>query len=320
MAGTWLLWQFAVVIALHTVFLQSAFIGTIPSVLPRLKQMFAFAMKPTDIPFYDGGAPFNVNYGKAPVARFAHVLVALPWSFLAAIQLNAGFRKRFPRTHRRMGYVFVMLDVVMMVGAFDFMAKKAGFVHVERHQLAVYSRLAFVALAFLASGAAAVAFARRRDFSAHKRAALHHVAIGHAVSTQRLLLQLRGMVLGARSAARSVLCTGAVLTEGLGAGALQGVLGGFCGATGEGVLPQEQRQLLFGTLVFAGMFINCALVELYYAVSPSTSPRSKSGSVLSSSLASDCKSIAAGNAATAVTTPSLSPTMSPNRAEPPTST
>ncbi|KAG5187522.1 hypothetical protein JKP88DRAFT_267877 [Tribonema minus] len=275
--GTWLLWQFAAVIVLHTIFLRSPFVGTFPGVLPRLTYMFSHSLQDNDVPFYDSKVPFSAHYGRTPLGRYGHMLLAVPWSIIAALQLNAGFRARRPRAHRRLGYAFVLLDVVMMAGVFDIMYKNAGFSHVEAHKTAIYARTAFTALAFLATGAVAVGCARRRAFAAHRRAALHHVAIGHAVSTQRLALQARSVYFNARSAARAALCAGAALDPPFASpgavfdaaaaaaergGTAGGLLARFCGAAHEGALTQEERQLMFSYVVFLSVFFNCALVEL----------------------------------------------------------
>ncbi|KAG5178736.1 hypothetical protein JKP88DRAFT_328731 [Tribonema minus] len=273
--GQAFLWLYALQIAFHTVFLQSFLIGGTAGALPRMWRMMPDIMQPSDLAYYDNGAPFSFKYGQSPAGRYGHMLMALPWTVLAALQLDTNFRRRHSVAHRRMGYALLCTDVVMTIGILDVMVKKVAFSHVERHRRAVYARFAFIIAAFALSGAATVAYARRRDYASHKRAALHHIAVGHGVSTQRFLLILRGTVLGMRAATRNALCAGSPLSltaEAEIASQSGGILGGFCATQGEGVLPQEQRQLMFGKLAFLGVLLNCALVEIWYAINPSMDP------------------------------------------------
>jgi hypothetical protein len=76
---------------------------------------------------YDGNLPLNLHYAEAPVGRYSHMLMALPWTLLAMVQVSTRIRTRYPRVHRTLGYTFFTASASMVVGVVDIAIKKVGF-------------------------------------------------------------------------------------------------------------------------------------------------------------------------------------------------
>jgi hypothetical protein len=103
-------------------------------------------------------------------------------------------------------------------------------------------------LGFYGTAVAAVQAARAHHFAARRKWALRHIAYGHGVSAQRLLLMIAGLLVPRRMLA--------------------------C---------EDNRRLLFSLLALAGIVLNASMLELYFFVARycSSSGTTDSGSISS---------------------------------------
>lgn len=121
-------------------------------------------------------------FGAQPISVGLHVFASGLTLLLGPLQFSRRLRAARPRWHRWIGRVY--LGVGVLVGgvaglamtrhAFGGAVSQAGF--------------ALLALAWLASGAAAYAAARARDFRAHRRWMVRNYALAFAAVTLRLML------------------------------------------------------------------------------------------------------------------------------------
>jgi hypothetical protein len=100
---------------------------------------------------------------------------------------------------------------------------------VERYGWQLDALIVAVAAGFCGTAVAAVQAARVHRFIAHRRWALRHIAYGHGVSAQRLLLMAVGLLVPKH------------------------------------ILPREEnRRLLFALLTLAGIALNAGMLELHF--------------------------------------------------------
>jgi hypothetical protein len=107
------------------IFSPSWAIGLHPAVLQHFKNIWKSGVNP--LVSYNGNLPLNLKYATAPVGRYAHMLMALPWTILAMVQVSTRIRTRYPRVHRTLGYTFFTASASMVVGVVDIAIKKVGF-------------------------------------------------------------------------------------------------------------------------------------------------------------------------------------------------
>eukprot|EP00953_Heterococcus_sp_UTEX-ZZ885_P038543 19778-Heterococcus_DN1.PRE.6 len=102
---------------------------------------------------------------------------------------------------------------------------------VERYGWQLDALFVAVVAGFCGTAVAAVLAARAHRFIAHRRWALRHIAYGHGVSAQRLLLMAVGLLVPQHILAR-----------------------------------EENRRLLFALLTLADIALNAGMLELYFLV------------------------------------------------------
>lgn len=121
----------------------------------------------------------------SPAAVVVHLVSAIPFVLLGALQLSGGVRRRWPGWHRRAGRLLVPLGLTAALSALwmnQFYVDPDG-----RNELLYVFRLFFASLMVwsLVLGVQAV---RRRDFRAHGAWMIRAYAIGLGAGTQAFTL------------------------------------------------------------------------------------------------------------------------------------
>jgi hypothetical protein len=124
-AGTAAFYVESFTMVVSVIFSPSWAIGLHPDVLQYFKDIWKNGV--SLMASYDGNLPLNLHYAKAPVGRYSHMLMALPWTILAMVQVSTRIRTRYPRVHRTLGYTFFAASASMVVGVVDIAIKKVGF-------------------------------------------------------------------------------------------------------------------------------------------------------------------------------------------------
>lgn len=125
--------------------------------------------------------PDNARFFAAPLPVLLHLLAAIPYSLLGALQFSPGFRRRFGRWHRAVGKVLVPAGLVValtglwMAHFYTLPAFDGPLVYVER--------LVF-GTAMLVSMLLGIAAIGRRDFVSHGDWMTRAYAIGLGAGTQ----------------------------------------------------------------------------------------------------------------------------------------
>jgi len=121
----------------------------------------------------------------SPVPVFVHIVTAIPFVLLGALQISSGVRRRWPRWHRRAGRLIVPLGVAAALSALwmnQFYVEPDG-----RNELLYVFRLFFASL-MLWSLLLAVQAVRRRDFRTHGAWMMRAYAVGLGAGTQAFTL------------------------------------------------------------------------------------------------------------------------------------
>ena len=129
----------------------------------------------------------------SPAAVVVHIVSAIPFVLLGALQFSAGVRRRWPRWHRRAGRLLVPLGLTAALSALwmnQFYVEPAG-----RNELLYVVRLLFGSL-MLWSLVLGVRAVRRRDFRAHGAWLTRAYAIGLGAGTQAFTLGIGQGVFG----------------------------------------------------------------------------------------------------------------------------
>jgi hypothetical protein len=124
-AGTAAFYVESLIMVASVILSPSWAIGLHPAVLQHFKDVWKTGVSP--MASYDGNLPLNIKYARAPVGRYAHMLMALPWTLLAMLQVSTRLRTRWPRVHRALGYTFFAASASMVIGVLDIAVKKVGF-------------------------------------------------------------------------------------------------------------------------------------------------------------------------------------------------
>lgn len=125
--------------------------------------------------------PDNARFLAAPLPVLLHLLAAIPYSLLGALQFSPGFRRRFGRWHRAVGKVLVPAGLVValtglwMAHFYPLPAFDGPLVYAERLVFGT------AMLVFLLLGIAAIV---RRDFVSHGDWMTRAYAIGLGAGTQ----------------------------------------------------------------------------------------------------------------------------------------
>ena len=127
--------------------------------------------------------PANARFHASPLPIVLHIVTALPFSLLGALQFSPALRRRGNRWHRRAGRVLAPLGLLAaasglwMTLVYPWPPTDGRLVYLER--------LVF-ALGMLASITLALVAVRRRDFVAHGEWMIRGYAIGLGAGTQVL--------------------------------------------------------------------------------------------------------------------------------------
>ena len=71
-----------------------------------------------------GPAHFMTKFIGQHLIQATHILPSAVWTAIVPFQLNTHFRKRYPQTHKRMGYVFLVCSVLNAVGVLLILGSK----------------------------------------------------------------------------------------------------------------------------------------------------------------------------------------------------
>ncbi|HRP07256.1 MAG TPA: DUF2306 domain-containing protein [Gemmatimonadales bacterium] len=127
--------------------------------------------------------PANARFIAAPIPVVLHIVTAIVFSFLGALQLSPAFRKRRRALHRVMGRIVVPAGfVVAATGLWMTLTIPSP----PEDGLLVYLERLVFGTAMLASMILGVDAIRRRDFTAHGAWMMRAYAIGLGAGTQVL--------------------------------------------------------------------------------------------------------------------------------------
>mmetsp|Transcript_11911 Transcript_11911/g.19738 ORF Transcript_11911/g.19738 Transcript_11911/m.19738 type:complete len:255 (-) Transcript_11911:248-1012(-) len=122
-----------------------------------------------------------------------HTFPGALWAGIIPFQLHPGFRKRNRRLHRAMGYVFMAVCALMMIGVYIIFQRGLLFEHFldELPQNGTSSaEISLVAMSvwFAFTATMATIEARRKMFAAHQNWILRHIASGMWIAVQRVII------------------------------------------------------------------------------------------------------------------------------------
>lgn len=129
--------------------------------------------------------PLRESFVDSPVPVVVHILTAIPYVVLGALQFSAGFRLRFRGWHRRSGRLLVVLGLAVALSALwmnQFYELPDG-----PNELLYAFRLIFGS-AMLASIVLGFLAVRRRDFARHRVWMTRAFAIALGAGTQTVTL------------------------------------------------------------------------------------------------------------------------------------
>ncbi len=114
-------------------------------------------------------------------AVLAHIIFAPLALALGPLQFVSGLRRRWPRVHRAIGYVYATSILIAALGSLSLMPAFGG---------TLWAAVGFglLALAWIATTALAVTRARARDFAAHRAWMIRSMALTFAAVTLRLYM------------------------------------------------------------------------------------------------------------------------------------
>lgn len=126
-------------------------------------------------------APDNVRFFTAPVPVILHIVGATLYTVLGALQFSAGFRRRHPAWHRRVGRVLVVAGLVAALSGLWM----AQFYAIEPadHPLEHWFRM-LAGTGMVASIVLGYAAIRRRDIGQHQDWMRRAYALGIGAGTQ----------------------------------------------------------------------------------------------------------------------------------------
>lgn len=129
-----------------------------------------------------------------------HHLPAGLWSLFAPFQLCTPFRKKYPKVHRAVGYLFFATVPCITLGAglifarninFDFGSSEWGLSPVKESGWYLTLFLKGLSLYFAVSAFVAIKKAREKNFEEHFRYVCRHIACGLWVAILRVYALLR---------------------------------------------------------------------------------------------------------------------------------
>ena len=160
-------------------------LGTIPIVAGSLRLI--------DLSTGSTAMPPNPRFTASPLPVVVHILSAIVFALLGALQFSARFRRRRRAWHRRAGRVVMVAGLAVALSALwlNQFYPRAGAARELLYPLRVVFGLAMlvtIALGFLA--------ARRRDFPHHRAWMIRSYAIGIVAGTQAFTLGIGGAIFG----------------------------------------------------------------------------------------------------------------------------
>lgn len=131
-----------------------------------------------------GGALFDTGFVKYPLITFLHMLPGALFMILGSLQFVKSIREKYPRFHRRSGWVFIVCGYMIGISAFimSFLVPIGGVN--EGAATVLFSVFFLIALTM-----ALVSIMKRR-IALHREWMLRAFAIGLAVSTIRPIVGL----------------------------------------------------------------------------------------------------------------------------------
>lgn len=124
--------------------------------------------------------------------HLTHTLPGAVWAGIIPFQLHPGFRKRNRRLHRAMGYVFVAICALMLVGIYIIFQRDLLFEHfldeVPKTDMSADIFLIGLAIWFGITITMATIEARRKRFAIHQSWILRHIASGMWIAVQRVII------------------------------------------------------------------------------------------------------------------------------------
>jgi hypothetical protein len=98
--GTALFWPESYLILVAVMMFRSWSVGLDPDAVQRLVNLRSKHPLPFDyLSTYANEMPFDSQYARSPVGRYAHMLMAGAWTVLALTQVSTSLRMRCPRVH-----------------------------------------------------------------------------------------------------------------------------------------------------------------------------------------------------------------------------
>jgi len=131
-----------------------------------------------------GGAPFDTGFSKHAVITFLHMLPGALFMILGPLQFVKSIREKYPRFHRRSGWVFIVCAYITGISAFlmSFLLPIGG---VNEGAATV-----LFSIFFLIALTRALVHIIKRRVALHREWMLRAFAIGLAVSTIRPIVGL----------------------------------------------------------------------------------------------------------------------------------
>lgn len=131
-----------------------------------------------------GGAPFDTGFAKHAVITFLHILPGALFLILGPLQFVKSIREKYPRFHRRSGWVFIVCGYMIGISAFimSFLVPIGGVN--EGAATVLFSIFFLIALTM------AMVHIVKRRVALHREWMLRAFAIGLAVSTIRPIVGL----------------------------------------------------------------------------------------------------------------------------------
>lgn len=132
------------------------------------------------------GTAENARFHAAPVPIVLHFLAAALYTLLGAFQFSSGFRRRWPRWHRRSGKILVLCGLSSALAGLWM----ANFYRIPQGLQGpiLYAVRMMVGTAMAAAIMVAWSSVRRREFSRHEAWMIRAYALGQGAGTQALLL------------------------------------------------------------------------------------------------------------------------------------
>jgi uncharacterized membrane protein len=159
-------------------------LGTVPVIAGSLRLVELF-----------GGAavmPSNPRFATSPVPVVVHIVCAIVFAMLGALQFSARLRRRFG-WHRRAGRILVVAGLGVALSA---LWLNQFFPRTGAAREVLYPLRLLFGTAMAVTLVLGFAAARRRDFAQHRAWMIRSYAIGMVAGTQVLTLGLGGAVVG----------------------------------------------------------------------------------------------------------------------------